>query len=37
MLYPRARHGLGGTHYQRLTIDFMRRMLRPEPTPAKKT
>jgi dipeptidyl-peptidase 4 len=29
MLYPRARHGLFGRHYQRLMIDFMRRTLRP--------
>ncbi len=29
MLYPRNRHGLGGSHYQRLTMEFMRRYLRP--------
>ncbi|MCH8332727.1 S9 family peptidase [Candidatus Sumerlaeota bacterium] len=27
MLYPGSRHGLGGTHYQRLMIDFMTRSL----------
>jgi dipeptidyl-peptidase-4 len=31
MLYPLARHGLTGPHYQRLMRDFMRRVLRPEP------
>ncbi len=29
MFYPRARHGLFGRHYQRLTVDFMKRTLRP--------
>ncbi len=27
MVYPRARHGVSGKHYQRLVIDFMRRHL----------
>jgi dipeptidyl aminopeptidase/acylaminoacyl peptidase len=27
MIYPQARHGVGGKHYQRLLIDFMRRNL----------
>ncbi|HXG11042.1 MAG TPA: DPP IV N-terminal domain-containing protein [Gemmataceae bacterium] len=31
MVYPRARHGLLGRHYQRLMIDFMKRTLKPEP------
>ncbi|MHB1425570.1 MAG: DPP IV N-terminal domain-containing protein [Gemmataceae bacterium] len=30
MVYPNARHGIGGKHYQRLMIDFMRRTLRPD-------
>ena len=32
MIYPRARHG-GFTprHYEHLTLDFMKRALRPEP------
>ena len=29
MLYPHARHGIGGAHYQRLQNDFMRRWLQP--------
>jgi hypothetical protein len=29
MLYPRARHGIGGAHYQRLQNDFMKRVLQP--------
>lgn len=33
MIYPRARHGRFGKHYQRLVIDFMQRALRPEPRP----
>jgi dipeptidyl-peptidase-4 len=32
MFYPRARHGILGPHYQRLTVEFMKRMLRPEST-----
>ena len=24
MFYPRSRHGIGGPHYQRLTVEFMR-------------
>jgi dipeptidyl aminopeptidase/acylaminoacyl peptidase len=28
MIYPRSRHGIGGPHYQRLTIEFMRKALR---------
>ena len=31
MFYPRARHGIFGTHYQRLTVEFMKRMLKPTP------
>jgi dipeptidyl-peptidase-4 len=27
MVYPRARHGIAGKHYQRLTVDFIRRAL----------
>ena len=27
MFYPRSRHGILSRHYQRLTIDFMRRAL----------
>jgi dipeptidyl aminopeptidase/acylaminoacyl peptidase len=30
MVYPRARHGIGGAHYQRLMNEFMRRNLHPE-------
>ncbi|HTU18769.1 MAG TPA: S9 family peptidase, partial [Gemmataceae bacterium] len=30
MVYPSDRHGIGGRHYQRLLIDFMRRTLLPE-------
>jgi hypothetical protein len=30
MVYPRARHGIFGAHYQRLMNDFMRRTLHPE-------
>jgi dipeptidyl aminopeptidase/acylaminoacyl peptidase len=30
MVYPRARHGIFGPHYQRLMNDFMRRTLRPD-------
>jgi dipeptidyl-peptidase-4 len=29
MIYPLAQHGLGGKHYQRLQLDFMKRMLQP--------
>jgi dipeptidyl-peptidase-4 len=29
MLYPHARHGIGGDHYQRLLKDFMKRTLQP--------
>jgi dipeptidyl aminopeptidase/acylaminoacyl peptidase len=29
MLYPDSRHGIRGRHYQRLVIDFMRRVLKP--------
>jgi dipeptidyl aminopeptidase/acylaminoacyl peptidase len=32
MFYPRARHGIGSKHYQRLTIEFMRRVLQPKPS-----
>jgi len=31
MLYPRARHGVGGKHYQRLVLEFMKRHLQPQP------
>jgi dipeptidyl-peptidase-4 len=27
MFYPRARHGVGGKHYQRLTLEFIQRTL----------
>jgi dipeptidyl-peptidase 4 len=27
MVYPRARHGIGGPHYQQLQLDFIRRAL----------
>jgi dipeptidyl-peptidase 4 len=30
MLYPQARHGIGGTHYQRLQREFMQQHLKPE-------
>jgi dipeptidyl aminopeptidase/acylaminoacyl peptidase len=33
MVYPNARHGIHGKHYQRLMIDFMKRTLKPEPSP----
>lgn len=29
MVYPRDRHGIGGMHYQRLTVEFMKRVLKP--------
>jgi dipeptidyl aminopeptidase/acylaminoacyl peptidase len=31
MIYPRARHGGFGKHFQKLMVDFMKRTLRPEP------
>jgi dipeptidyl-peptidase 4 len=31
MLYPTARHGIGGMHYQQLTRAFMKRALQPQP------
>jgi dipeptidyl-peptidase-4 len=31
MLYPQSRHGIGGKHYQRLMVDFMKRVLKPDP------
>jgi dipeptidyl aminopeptidase/acylaminoacyl peptidase len=31
MIYPRARHGGFGKHFQQLMVDFMKRTLRPEP------
>jgi dipeptidyl aminopeptidase/acylaminoacyl peptidase len=31
MIYPRARHGGFGKHFQLLMVDFMKRTLRPEP------
>jgi hypothetical protein len=27
MVYPRARHGIGGRHYQRLMVEFIERLL----------
>jgi dipeptidyl-peptidase-4 len=30
MFYPKAQHGIGGRHYQRLVIDFMVRTLQPD-------
>jgi hypothetical protein len=27
MFYPRSRHGIGGSHYQRLMLDFIERAL----------
>jgi hypothetical protein len=30
MVYPQSRHGIAGKHYQRLQIDFMKRVLKPE-------
>jgi dipeptidyl-peptidase 4 len=30
MVYPQARHGIGGKHYQRLVFDFMKRALQGE-------
>lgn len=32
MIYPRSRHGIGGMHYRRLTVDFIKRVLKLEPT-----
>ncbi|MEN6576332.1 MAG: S9 family peptidase [Phycisphaerales bacterium] len=35
MVYPQSRHGVGGMHYNRLTVDFIRTVLRlPEETAA---
>lgn len=31
MFYPRARHGGFGQHYNRMTVDFMKRTLKPTP------
>src|SRR5207249_12313287 len=31
MFYPRARHGIFGAHYQKLPVEFMKRMLQPKP------
>ncbi|MBX9623891.1 MAG: DPP IV N-terminal domain-containing protein [Gemmataceae bacterium] len=31
MIYPRARHGIGGPHYQRLQLDFIRRTMGVKP------
>jgi len=28
MIYPQSRHGIGGMHYNRLTVDFIRTVLR---------
>jgi dipeptidyl-peptidase-4 len=33
MVYPNARHGIGGEHYKRLLTDFMKRTLNPQPIP----
>jgi hypothetical protein len=30
MVYPRDRHGIRGKHYERLTVGFMKRVLKPE-------
>jgi dipeptidyl aminopeptidase/acylaminoacyl peptidase len=27
MIYPKSRHGVGGIHYERLTVDFIRSVL----------
>ncbi|MGL4423774.1 MAG: prolyl oligopeptidase family serine peptidase, partial [Gemmataceae bacterium] len=36
MFYPRARHGIGGRHYQQLQLDFIRRTMKlPPPTTTK--
>jgi dipeptidyl aminopeptidase/acylaminoacyl peptidase len=37
MFYPQSRHGIFGRHYQRLTVDFMKRNLLSPPAPAEKT
>jgi dipeptidyl aminopeptidase/acylaminoacyl peptidase len=31
MIYPKARHGIGGPHYQRLQLDFIRRTMGVKP------
>jgi dipeptidyl-peptidase-4 len=31
MFYPLARHGIFGAHNQRLTVEFMKKMLQPTP------
>jgi dipeptidyl aminopeptidase/acylaminoacyl peptidase len=36
MVYPQSRHGIAGKHYQRLQVDFMKRVLKPEPGEATK-
>jgi dipeptidyl-peptidase-4 len=36
MLYPQSRHGIGGRHYQRLMVEFMKRTLKPDPGDAAK-
>jgi len=28
MIYPKSRHGIGGMHYRRLTVDFIRSVLK---------
>jgi dipeptidyl-peptidase-4 len=28
MIYPQSRHGVGGTHYHRLTVDFIKTVLK---------
>ena len=34
MVYPQSRHGIGGMHYNRLIVDFIRTVLKlPERTP----
>jgi len=32
MIYPRSRHGVGGIHFRRLTVDFMKSVLRLYPS-----
>jgi hypothetical protein len=36
MIYPSSRHGIGGAHYQRMQIEFIRRtLLQPKAEPLK--
>jgi dipeptidyl-peptidase-4 len=32
MIYPSSRHGIGGMHYRRLTVDFIKHVLKLGPT-----